>query len=257
MPGGTQTRGTKRTRSGVAKASQTGGNRRMTVPRNRLNFPQSLRTRMRYVTRVEYTLTNSNAVVRTIRANDLFDPEYAVGGHQPRGFDEMMEVYGKYTVMGSKITASFMYEGYNGPSETGSAGNLIQTLSSSAGSPPQTPALPPVACGVHTGVETLATGTAEEQMEKERTSWGYITPQTGMISRGASATQKDFFGKEFVVGADTYSGTKTGGVSEDLFFEVWAARIDNNYSAGVVRIPCYITVEYDAVFTEPKTLSAS
>lgn len=250
----TQTgRGVKRSRSGVAK----GGNRRMTVPRNRLNFPQSLRTRMRYVTRVEFTPTSTSAIVRTIRANDLFDPEFAVGGHQPRGFDEMMEVYGKYTVMGSKVSATFMYEGYTGPSETGSAGHLIQTLSSSAGSPPETPALPPIACGIHTGTENLATGTAEEQMEKERTTWGYISPSSGVVTRTASATQKDFFGKEFVVGAEGYSGSASKGVTEDLFFEVWAARLDNNYNTGVVRIPCFITVEYDAVFTEPKTLSAS
>lgn len=253
----TQTgRGQKRSRSGVAK-KQSGGNRRMTVPRNRLNFPQSLRTRMRYVTRVEFTPTSTSAIVRTIRANDLFDPEFAVGGHQPRGFDEMMEVYGKYTVMGSKVSATFMYEGYTGPSETGSAGHLIQTLSSSAGSPPETPALPPIACGIHTGTENLATGTAEEQMEKERTTWGYISPSSGVVTRTASATQKDFFGKEFVVGAEGYSGSASKGVTEDLFFEVWAARLDNNYNTGVVRIPCFITVEYDAVFTEPKTLSAS
>ena len=255
-------KGTKRPRSGSSRSTggrrrQRAANRRMTVPRNRLNFPQSLRTKLRYTCKVEYPLTSTSAVVRTIRANDLFDPEFALGGHQPRGFDEMMEVYDKYTVMGSKISASFMYDGYNGPSETGSTGALIQTISSAQSTPPQTPALPPCAVGVHTGTEVLAAGTAEEQMEKERTSWSYVTPQSGVITRSASATQKAFFGKKAIVGAEGYTGTKTSGVDNDLYFEVWAARLNGGYNAGTVKIVGFITVEYDSVFTEPKTLTAS
>lgn len=229
----------------------------MTVPRNRLNFPQSLRTRMRYTTRGEFSLTNTNVQQITIRANDLYDPEYANGGHQPRGFDEMMEVYGTYTVVGSKVSASFMYEGYNGPTTSGSAGNLIQSLSMNSSSPTETPALPPIVCGIHTGEEVLIAGPAQEQMEKERTSWAYLTAHNGVVTRGASATQRDFFGKEAIVGAEGYSGNASKGVQNDLFFEVWAGRVDNNFSAGEVRIPVYVTVEYDAVFTEPKTLSSS
>ena len=42
--------------------------------------------------RRELTLTNTTA---TYRANDLYDPTYTMGGHQPRGFDELMAVYGE------------------------------------------------------------------------------------------------------------------------------------------------------------------
>ena len=38
---------------------------------------------------------------------------------------------------------------------------------------------------------------------------------------------------------------------------VWAARADDNYHAGTVRIPCYVTVEYDVIFTYPLTLGPS
>lgn len=40
-------------------------------------------------------------------ANGLFDPYLALGGHQPRGFDQMMTMFQKYTVIGSRIKVSF------------------------------------------------------------------------------------------------------------------------------------------------------
>lgn len=39
----------------------------------------------------------------TIRMNSLYDPQYTVGGLQPRGYDEMMAIYGQYRVLGLKI----------------------------------------------------------------------------------------------------------------------------------------------------------
>lgn len=42
------------------------------------------------------------------RANGLFDPDVAIGGHQPRGFDQMMAMYTTWTVISSKCTATFL-----------------------------------------------------------------------------------------------------------------------------------------------------
>lgn len=232
-------------------------NRTVAVPRDKLAFPQSLKTTVRYVTRREYNLTSSSALQVTLRANDLYDPEVSLGGHQPRGFDELMKVYGKFTVIMSKVNAQFMYEGYLGPTNTGSAGNLIQTLSMNSSSPVDTPALPPIACGIHKGVETLSTGTPEEQMEKDRTVWSFMTPNSGPVLLSATASQKEFFGKEAIVGSEGYSGTASASPANALYFEVWAARVDNNFHAGHVRIPVYCTIEYDVVFTDPLTLAAS
>ena len=38
----------------------------------------------------------------------------------------MMKVYKTFTVVASKISCSFVYEGYVGPSTSGFAGNLVQ-----------------------------------------------------------------------------------------------------------------------------------
>ena len=96
------------------------------VPRNKLGFPQQIKTTLRYAMRTEFALTNDQTFVCKLRANDLRDPEVALGGHQPRGFDDFMNIYDKFTVTGSKISASFMYEGYTGPSVKGLLNNLIQ-----------------------------------------------------------------------------------------------------------------------------------
>lgn len=56
-----------------------------------------------------------NAISRTIasaaystgyiyRGNDCYDPNYSGTGHQPVGFDELMNMYDTFTVVGSKIT---------------------------------------------------------------------------------------------------------------------------------------------------------
>jgi len=38
------------------------------------------------------------------RANDLYDPQYSMGGHQPAGFDQLMAMYQRFTVLRSQAT---------------------------------------------------------------------------------------------------------------------------------------------------------
>lgn len=257
----------KRTFSGTQKSGSQGARRppvrrgrrknaRVTVPRNRLGFPQQMRSTLRYTYRSEFALTNTTAQTSTIRANDLFDPNYATGGHQPRGFDEFMSIYNEFTVLGSKVKVDFMYEGYLNPTTTGTAGNLIQAISGVSTSSYEVPGCPPVAVGIHKGVELLSSGTAIEQMEKDRTVSKIMTPNASETLR-MSLKASDFFGKKTLVGSEGYIGNKIKGPDEEIYFEVWACRLDDNYNSGNIRVPIYVTVEYDAVFTKPLTLSAS
>ena len=43
-------------------------------------------------------------------ANSLFDPDRSGAGHQPRGFDQIGQLFGLYTVVGSRCTAQFTNE---------------------------------------------------------------------------------------------------------------------------------------------------
>lgn len=51
--------------------------------------------------------------VKTFRANGLFDPDSALGGHQPSGFDFWSQKYDRYVVLGSKITIRPIGNGSN------------------------------------------------------------------------------------------------------------------------------------------------
>ena len=118
---------------------------------------------------------------------------------------DRMAVYETFTVLGSKISVNWMYEGYNGPSVIGIAGNLIQTV----GNADNQPALTPMICGLHKGIETLASGTGEEQMEKDRTQWTFINGQHASKTTGSSLATSDFYGKGALVGAAGYTGSAT------------------------------------------------
>ena len=109
----------------------------------------------------------------------------------------------------------------------------------------------------HETILGLSAGTAAEQIEKDRTVWTYLTPNDGHKTAATRLKCSDFFGKQTLVGSEGFSGTASASPANQILYEVWAARADDNYQAGTVRIPCYVTVEYDVIFTYPLTLGPS
>lgn len=70
-------------------------------------LPDEFTTRLRYVD--VYTLSSvSGAIAKQVmRLNGLFDPDFTGTGHQPYYFDQLAALYGRYCVIGSKLTAEF------------------------------------------------------------------------------------------------------------------------------------------------------
>jgi len=68
-------------------------------------FPASITKRLRYSTSFTGS-TTSGAITSTqiFRANDLFDPDFSGTGHQPMGFDQLMQWYNHFCVVWAKIT---------------------------------------------------------------------------------------------------------------------------------------------------------
>ena len=83
--------------------------RTVTIPRNAFN-PYSgpakfkSRTTLRYADYFTLNPVASGFAVYVLSANGMFDPNISGVGHQPRGFDQWMTMYKRYTVIGSKIT---------------------------------------------------------------------------------------------------------------------------------------------------------
>ena len=158
-----------------------------------------------------------------------------------------MKTYDMYTMHGSKCSGSFMFEGYNGPTEVSNLGNLTQNILQNTSS--SVSALTPVVCGLHKGVETLASGKAEDQIEKDRTVWPYVNPMHAAKTLSTSLKVSDFYGVGALTGAEGYTGTSTTDPDNEVFYEFWCARVSDDYPAETVKVVCYITVEYDVTFT--------
>ena len=254
--------GSRPTRTAWLKGRQTrrpsrrrGRNRRIVVPRDKLGFPTSMVSTLRYVQRVEFEPTSTSTVAWSFRANGMFDPSADVGGHQPRGFDEMMDIYNAFTVTSSKISVNFMLEGYDGPSQTGGTpASLIKTVTNNA----HAPAVPPIVCGIFRSSEAYGSGIpVAEQMEKDRTSWKVLTPQSGGEISSTKSHLSQFFGKQDLVAAEGYSGTDSADPDNQAYFHVFAARGSDDYPSGTVKVCAFVTIEYRATFTDPQPLEAS
>lgn len=250
-------------RVGAKRTRRAAKNAIVAVPRSKLAFPSGMRTKLRYVQRVEFdNVTQATIAKYAYRANSLTDPSVTgTAGHQPRGFDEFMGVYRTYTVLGSKISVNFCYSGYDGPAalDDNTSAFLIKTVDGDAGSASggAVAASPPLVVGIHKGVtELAATDTAATSMEQDRTVWRFMTPQDGAETIGTSMKTSDFFGKDALVGAEGYTGSITADADNLIYYTVWCARA-NNTTAGICKSVGYITIEYDVMFTEPKTLGES
>lgn len=245
--------------AGRLRLLKRGRNRQITIPRNKLGFAQSLRTKLRYVVRKDFVVSSlDNIAFESFRANGMFDPEVSLGGHQPRGFDQAMALYSTFTVLGSKISVNWSYAGYDGPSALDSTTSsfLIKTnkVETTAG---LSAACAPVMCGIYKGTEALANpSTAAEVMEHDRSVWKPMNSQQAGIITSASARIGSFFGNASLVGAEGYSGSNAADPTEQVQYTVWVART-NGVTAGTCAITGYVTIEYDALFTEPKVLQAS
>lgn len=67
-------------------------------------FPKTRMVKLRYVTNVELNAAVGAVAQHQFRANSCYDPDYTGTGGQPYYFDQLMQMYSKYTVVGSKMT---------------------------------------------------------------------------------------------------------------------------------------------------------
>lgn len=230
----------------------------VSVPRSKLAFPSGMRTKLRFCMRHTLNVAAANDIAKiSFLANSLTDPFVGGVNHQPRGFDEFMEVYRTYTVLGSKISVNFMYQGYDGPAtlDSDTSEFLIKNYKNESATL-NAPALTPLMVGIHKGVTDIVVQSSSQVMEQDRTIWKAMAPTDGsrIVSTGMRAS--DFFGKDALVGAEGYTGSIGSDVDNKIFYVVWAGRASGQTN-GIVRCVAYVTIEYDVMFTEPKTLGES
>lgn len=161
------------------------------------------------------------------RANGMFDPEVAIGGHQPYAFDQMMALFNHFTVVGAKIT--------------------VRCCNNNS--------LPMFLCTTLRGDSVTAT-TTSELLEQPGTKSVLINiGDTAEIVHTFSA--QDFFKRptSVIVGAADYRGNVANDPAELAYFNVFVA--PNNPNDDLQLETIHVLIEYTAHLTEPKTLSQS
>lgn len=69
----------------------------------RMIVPRRLTTKLVYSTKFTLNAVTGNHFYNSYRGNNIYDPDYTLAGHQPRGYDQLATLYKQYRVNGCKI----------------------------------------------------------------------------------------------------------------------------------------------------------
>lgn len=209
--------------------------RRYYRKRNMLSFqkapmPNKFAAKLRYQETVSVNPgAAGTAGVQVFSANGIYDTNITGTGHQPRGFDQFMTMYDHYTVIGAKITATFVegasYDNhvwialkdssttYSDPNDYLEGRNVISRVLPHSGTGQS---------GIRTLVKTCSTG--------------------------------KFLGRSKVMSDSELKGNSSGNPNEQAFFHVGVAPLT---SADESSQNITVRIDFLVIFTEPKQPSQS
>lgn len=201
------------------------------APQPRSPIADSQLVRMRYcATGIELNPGAGTADTLTFRANDLYDPESTGVGHQPYGYDQWMQFYNHFTVVGSKIKVTFV------PEVATANGNNI--------------------CTIHVADDTSVTTNLTLLMERTGTVWGLAA---NMYGRPCTLTKKfstkKFFNKSNVRDCEELKGSITAGPSDQAHYHVSCFNPDGTTDNNPV--PIAVQIDYIVLLSERKDLTQS
>lgn len=186
--------------------------------------PKTRLAKLRYSAFITLDPTFVGTAIHTFRANDCHDPDYTGSGHQPLFFDQLMAIYKKCYVLGSKITARFV------------PNNSIMFVN------------------VQADNDTTALG-YDALIEQQKAGWKFIPPtatRTAVITKNFSA-KKQFHTKDVIANPNLYCTTGAS-PTEQHFYHVQVGGI-----AGSDPNACHIhvTIDYICRFTDMEDLPQS
>lgn len=216
------------------RARRGGTRRRRHLPLT--GFPKLKVVKLRYVQEITLTsVAGGLSHARAFSANGLHDPDHALGGHQPKGFDQWMSLYAHYNVLGSKCRMRAAGTGSDafcwGVARTAAPGEMdAKTL----------PFI--LECRMNKGYAV---------------SGGYQRSNSMNTASVKSSTysQKKQFGPNST-GRDSLRGQSGANPAEDIMFEPWICP-SGGALAAVVTGKFIITIDYIVLFSEQRVLSQS
>lgn len=216
------------------KRAKKAKKQRVLIPRTP-NTVNNQMARMRYITGIELNPGAGGIDTHYFRANSIFDPDYTSvsGDHKAFGYDQWLELYNHYVVLGSRMKIS---------------------VSSSAAS-----TLAPAAVGIYLSDDTtIVAAGATELLEQGHSKWRVIPHTYGvkptMITSNFSP--KKFFNVTDVKDNLTRIGAAFGAnPTEEAYFAVFCGPPDEATDVGTFYVT--VTIDYLVAFSEPKEIGQS
>lgn len=162
--------------------------------------------------------------------NGMFDPDITGGGHQPRGFDQLMALYDHYVVLTSKCVATFM--------QTTGIPSQLDSLSQSVG------------IVLRDNASFLTNQNAI--LEDRNVSWRCLSAFTGgnPIRVVKSFSARKYLGRASPLSDHQLKGNSLTNPVEQAYFQVFVAPIGVNQNMGSVQVSVDLT--FVAMLIEPK-----
>lgn len=223
--------------------------RRMFIPRT--ITPDTRMCRLRYCYTTQINPGSGATAMEHVKANDLYAPSTGTGAHSAMGLDQLMQLYERFCVVGSKINVAF----------------CINQTDSAANNRPPTAIIGIALRNSNTDEsvqDNTATQTNEGLLERNRTVWKYMNAQANggnVLTVTKKFSTKKFFHVKSIndnAGNLKDEGTLWGSASASpttlAYYNVFAAPFfDDQDLSLTVRI----TVDYTAVFQGRKLLGQS
>lgn len=161
------------------------------------------------------------------RTNNLYDPLYAAGGEQPRGYDQLGALYSYYTVLGARITVKYTA---NVDGENGNIGGVFLTRNPAE--------------------YTSAINYIEQPLCR------YATLPSGQSrTLTMNFSTKKFFSLANVKDNEDYKALINSNPTNTAYFILFAGNASSASDLGAVNF--IATIEFIALFTEPVQLAQS
>jgi len=197
-------------------------------------FPASTRRRLFYHEHdLGFTVTSGVPSGYVFSANGMFDPNITGTGHQPLGFDQMMLLYEQYTVVASKITVNLLNS---------------NTTALSRG------------C-IYLSPDATILSDPNRAMENGQITSVILFPNVTFLScksMNLDCNVPMYFGRSTnprtIVNDPELFGTAAANPTEQVYFVISAW---DPFGANTLGYFFDVTIEYDAIFWEPRKLTES
>lgn len=164
-------------------------------------------------------------------ANGMYDPDLTGAGHQPRGFDQYMQFYQHYTVIASKITATFCAR-----DATAQGQCYVSVITT-----------PNAAPGL-TGINDI-----QELSDAKNRLQTVMGTRPRIIRHGCNLSK--YLGQK-VLQEDANAGTAGSNPFETVYFQVMAG--SNNVGVtDPTSMQVNVVIDYIAILHEPKLVAGS